>query len=290
MVFAIPRDKKTYVGTTDTFYDQDAINPKMTASDRIYILNAIHYMFPDVRINEDDIESSWAGVRPLIFEEGKNPSEISRKDEIWESPSGLITIAGGKLTGYRKMAETVVNLLAEKFILEESREFSACRTKNLPISGGDVGGSDQLERYIAEKTFKGVEAGLSKEEAQHLAGFYGSNIDTVFELFEKNKADAAKYQMPFDLFAKLIYAIDQEIIATPLDFFYRRIGALLFNIESVRRWKNQVINYMMDQFNWTDLDKEQYSLELDEALRDAVLPCDEQVPDSREDNEIEADS
>ena len=109
MVFAIPRDGKTYAGTTDTFYDQDPINPKMTEQDRNYIIEAIHDMFPSVKITGDDVESSWAGVRPLIYEEGKDPSEISRKDEIWESKSGLITIAGGKLTGYRKMAENVVN-------------------------------------------------------------------------------------------------------------------------------------------------------------------------------------
>ena len=109
MVFAIPRDGKTYAGTTDTFYDQDPINPKMTEQDRNYIIEVLHDMFPSVKITGDDVESSWAGVRPLIYEEGKDPSEISRKDEIWESKSGLITIAGGKLTGYRKMAESVVN-------------------------------------------------------------------------------------------------------------------------------------------------------------------------------------
>ena len=65
-------------------------------------------MFPKTKCYGKNVESTWAGVRPLIFEEGKDPSEISRKDEVWEADSGLITIAGGKLTGYRKMAETVV--------------------------------------------------------------------------------------------------------------------------------------------------------------------------------------
>ncbi|GAF08039.1 aerobic glycerol-3-phosphate dehydrogenase [Paenibacillus pini JCM 16418] len=87
MVFAIPRDGKTYVGTTDTFYNTDPIHPQMTASDRSYIINAINDMFPSVKMCEKDVESSWAGVRPLILEEGKDPSEISRKDEIWESAS-----------------------------------------------------------------------------------------------------------------------------------------------------------------------------------------------------------
>ncbi|MQI51942.1 FAD-dependent oxidoreductase, partial [Escherichia coli] len=93
MVFAIPRDGKAYVGTTDTFFDKDKAHPRMTTEDRDYILEAIHYMFPDVNVTADDVESSWAGIRPLIYEEGKDPSEISRKDEVWQSESGLITIA-----------------------------------------------------------------------------------------------------------------------------------------------------------------------------------------------------
>lgn len=274
MVFAIPRDKKTYVGTTDTFYDKDPVNPKMTTSDRSYILNAIHYMFPDVRINEDDIESSWAGVRPLIFEEGKNPSDISRKDEIWESHSGLITIAGGKLTGYRKMAETVVDLLVGKFKQEDLRDFQSCKTKNLSISGGNVGGSKQFEIFIKQQTGKGVEVGLTTEEAEHLAGMYGSNVVTVFEIFDKNRADAGKYELPAVLFAKLRFSIEQEMVATPLDFLHRRIGAILFNIDLVKKWKTNVVNYMSDQFKWSEQEKRHHVLSLEEALKDAVIPLD----------------
>src|SRR5699024_12569401 len=65
------------------------------------------------------------------------------KDEIWTSDSGLITIAGGKLTGYRKMAETVVDLLAKQFAKEDAIRYSECTTKHLPISGGDVGGRSE---------------------------------------------------------------------------------------------------------------------------------------------------
>ena len=62
----------------------------------------------------EDIQSSWAGLRPLIHEDGKSPSELSRKDEIFVSASGLISIAGGKLTGYRKMAERTVDKIAKR--------------------------------------------------------------------------------------------------------------------------------------------------------------------------------
>ena len=93
MIFAIPREGKAYVGTTDTFYNNDKTTPLATQEDRDYLIDAINYMFPDVDVKDEDIESSWAGIRPLILEEGKDPSEISRKDEVWEGKSGLLTIA-----------------------------------------------------------------------------------------------------------------------------------------------------------------------------------------------------
>ncbi|MCM3726141.1 glycerol-3-phosphate dehydrogenase/oxidase [Neobacillus cucumis] len=274
MMFAIPRDGKTYVGTTDTFYDRDIVHPKITVNDRRYIINAIHYMFPDVQINDEDIESSWAGVRPLIHEEGKNPSDISRKDEIWKSDSSLITIAGGKLTGYRKMAETVVDLLVEQFNAEEGIKYPGCLTKVLPISGGDVGGSKNFEHYVGENMSKGLKAGLSIEEAEQLTRLYGSNVETVFNLLEKNLEDYKLYRMPRTLFASLIYGIEEEMAVTPVDFFYRRTGAILFNIDSVKKWKKQVIDYMEKRFNWTEQDKNSYSLALEEALKAAELPVD----------------
>lgn len=272
MVFAIPRDGKTYVGTTDTFYDGDPVHPGMTAEDRDYILDAIHYMFPNVEVTEKDVESSWAGLRPLIHEEGKDPSEISRKDEIWESESGLITIAGGKLTGYRKMAETITDLLAKKFLEEDQIRYAPCQTKNLPISGGDVGGSARLDHFVDSVLETGMRAGLSKEDASRLAYRYGSNVPKLFELLQHHEENAAKLGMPLSLFAKLLYAIDYEMAATPVDFFHRRTGAILFDIDLVKEWKNVVIDYMATRFEWNEEQTERFTLELDEALEETITP------------------
>ncbi|MBU8878750.1 glycerol-3-phosphate dehydrogenase/oxidase [Bacillus sp. FJAT-29790] len=276
MVFAIPRDGKAYVGTTDTFYGEDPVSPKMTADDRSYIIHAINYMFPDVKISEKDIESSWAGVRPLILEEGKDPSEISRKDEIWESQSGLITIAGGKLTGYRKMAETIVDLLAEKFKEEKNQQFPGCMTKELPISGGDVGGSSNFREFVAMQSQKGEELGLKKEDAQHLASMYGSNVSIIFNMIEKfGENESDNYNMPVKLWLKLKYALEHEMTATPVDFFHRRTGVLLFDIDSVRKYQNQVINYMADFFKWDQDKKLTFQFELENELKDASIPFDQ---------------
>lgn len=275
MVFAIPREGKTYIGTTDTFYDQDAANPSLTISDRSYIINAIHYMFPEVNISEKDIESSWAGVRPLIYEEGKNASEISRKDEIWESNSGLVTIAGGKLTGYRKMADTIVDLLATKLHDKDGRNFPSCKTKNLPISGGNVGGSSHFGVYINSHAAEGEALGLSFEESKDLVKLYGSNTPVVFELLKKNVKDAHKYGLPLSLFAKLVYSMENEMIVTPIDFFNRRTGAILFDIKTVKQWGQKVITFMNDKFGWDEKEKQQYTVALENALVEAVLPIEE---------------
>ncbi len=108
MVFAIPRQDIVYVGTTDTDYYDNLENPTVTKTDVEYLLKQINNIAPTVKLELKDVKSVWSGLRPLIHEEGKDPSELSRKDEIFHSKTGLISIAGGKLTGYRIMAKNVV--------------------------------------------------------------------------------------------------------------------------------------------------------------------------------------
>ncbi|WP_313894016.1 glycerol-3-phosphate dehydrogenase/oxidase [Psychrobacillus sp.] len=263
MVFAIPRDGKAYVGTTDTFYKGDPKDMSISKEDREYVLNAIQYMFPELNVLEKDIESGWAGVRPLIHEDGKNPSEISRKDEVWESESGLITIAGGKLTGYRKMAENVVNMVVQK--LSTEHKFGPSITKKLPISGGNIGGSSKMEQFIREKVKQGQSSGLAEKEATQLVKLYGSNVDTVFSYLPK-----AEQNLPRVLYAQLMYAIHHEMAAKPVDFFIRRTGQLLFNITAVYEWKDKVISEMASIFNWTDEQKTAYNQELEQEITHAT--------------------
>ncbi|WP_426450238.1 glycerol-3-phosphate dehydrogenase/oxidase [Paenibacillus sp. S-38] len=278
MVFAIPRDGKTYVGTTDTVYKEEISHPRMTSADRKYIIDAINYMFPDVGITVRDVESSWAGVRPLIHEEGKDPSEISRKDEIWQSESGLITIAGGKLTGYRKMAEMVVDLVAELLSAEGAGAFGASVTKHMPISGGSVGGSAGFPQFVKSKAAEGVQLGLPGETVEAWARMYGSNVDRLFEMAQTGRAEAEASGLPLEVFVPLLYAIEEEMAARPVDFFIRRTGALFFNIAWVREWKAPAVEAMARRLGWTSEQKERYAAELEKHLGDAVVPADEEQP------------
>jgi glycerol-3-phosphate dehydrogenase len=276
MVFAIPRDGKTYVGTTDTVYNGDMINPRLTKEDKDYVVKAINFMFPTLRIAEKDIESSWTGLRPLIHETRKSASEISRKDEIWESDSGLITIAGGKLTGYRKMAEMVVDLLNKKFNQEGVGDFGNCQTKYLPISGGDVGGSKNLAAFIAEKTIEGVKIGLTSEQSQKLAKLYGSNVNHLFTLIQKHKEAATTFGLPLDVYAQVMYGINEEMTVTPSDFFNRRTGALLFNMQWVNQWKVKVTELMANELKWSKDQLEKYRNELEIFIFQATTAVDEE--------------
>lgn len=275
MVFAIPREGKTYVGTTDTVYKQKLEHPRMTVQDRDYVVSSINYMFPELNITADDIESSWAGLRPLIHEEGKDPSEISRKDEIWTSQSGLITIAGGKLTGYRKMAEHIVDLVRDRLKEEGGQDFGGCKTKTMPISGGHVGGSKNFESFVEAKTKDGLKIGLSQETAKQLAIRYGSNVENVFSRIEGLKDEAEKLQIPVHILAEAAYSIEEEMAATPADFFVRRTGRLFFDIKWVQTYKTAVIDYMSDRFQWNDATKEKHTEWLNTLLHDAVVPLEQ---------------
>lgn len=274
MAFAIPRQGKVYVGTTDTVYKQDIAHPTMTLEDRNYVLKAIDFMFPEVAITEADIESSWAGLRPLIHEEGKDPSEISRKDEIFVSDSGLISIAGGKLTGYRKMGESIINLVAEQLQKEEGTKYPKSSTKRLPISGGEVGGSKGFETFMADRIHQAASMGLTDDAMRMLVNRYGANVDKVLRFYTTGLEEAARAGLDPLVYAMLRYSMEYEAAYKPIDFFIRRTGALFFDIHWVHAHKEAVNAYMGSTLGWTGEQAADYRAELDGLLYEAVHPVE----------------
>ncbi|HEY4602105.1 MAG TPA: glycerol-3-phosphate dehydrogenase/oxidase [Cerasibacillus sp.] len=270
MIFAIPRDGKTYVGTTDTPYDNDIAHPTATAVDRDYILNAIQNMFPTLSLAVDDVESSWAGLRPLIAEDGKKPDEISRKDEIFHSDSGLLSIAGGKLTGYRKMAEQIVDIVVKQFKEEEGILYSSSMTKDLPISGGEVGGSIGFQDFKVKAVGEAVQAGICEKDAERLVKRYGANVNQIINLYKQEKETDQHQEIAPLVLAELTYGIANEWVCRPIDFFIRRTGALFFDIDWVREHKQSVCNHMAKIFEWTTEEHKAAVNELDKAIQDAV--------------------
>ncbi|WP_432354274.1 glycerol-3-phosphate dehydrogenase/oxidase [Sporosarcina sp. A2] len=265
MIFAIPRNEKTYVGTTDTVYDADLKNPQITEEDKQYLLHAIKTMFPDAAVGMNVIESTWAGVRPLIQQEGKGPSEISRKDEVWESSTGLLTIAGGKLTGYRKMAEEIMDIVSKK-LKSEGMPVRPCVTRNLRLSGGEFTHSSEYRPYVENRATELTKLGLSFQDGLNIASMYGTNTDQVAELVSRTNPVSP---LPLAIQLTLLYAIEYEMALTPVDYFMRRTGAIFFDIHWVEKWMQPVIDYMNDILNWSHQQTEQFTEELEARISDS---------------------
>lgn len=239
MMFAIPRGNVTYVGTTDTNYNNDKDCVTTDLADAIYLISAVNNMFPSIELEMDDIVSSWAGLRPLIHEEGKSASELSRKDEIFTSDSGLISIAGGKLTGYRKMAERVVDRIVKKMEEEHDAKLKSCHTEEIPLSGNDgFKKFKHVTQYIAEVEEKMNPDGFTEHDAWSLVTRYGKQTETILKTYAKIKGTDNVVRMAK---AELRFCIDYEMVQNPMDFFIRRTGRLYFDIDSVRNLMEPIL-------------------------------------------------
>jgi glycerol-3-phosphate dehydrogenase len=232
MVFAIPRDGITYVGTTDTEYIGHADNPRITMDDQVYLINACNNLFPSISLSVADIISSWTGLRPLIYEKGKSSSELSRKDEVFESPTGLISIAGGKLTGYRIMAKKVVDLVSKR-LYSQGLKFEKCSTKNLVISGGNFRIGDDIEKYIEKQAGEAKQIGTHIKQIRDWVNRYGSQTERIVEKgYELWPLVKDKSLVPY--LAELHYCIDEEMTFHPCDFWIRRTGTLYYDFPNLK--------------------------------------------------------
>ena len=263
MMFAIPRGKVTYIGTTDTNFNLDKDHVTTDIADAIYLVSAVNNMFPDIELELDDIISSWAGLRPLIHEEGKSASELSRKDEIFTSDTGLVSIAGGKLTGYRKMAERTVNRIAKKMEEDHDVELEHCTTDKIPLCGNDFKKFKHVKKYIAQLQEQLQADGFAKHDAWYLVTTYGKQSESILELYAKIKGDKPKERM---IRAEAQFAIAHEMALNPLDFFIRRTGRLYFDIDSVRKYKKPVFEEFQKAYNYSEEEMEAFSKELDAQL------------------------
>lgn len=178
-VFMVPRGDFVYLGTTDTFYPKAVHWPEITHEDIDYVLAAVARN-STLEPQRADVVAMWAGIRPLIAQSGKKPSEISRKDETMVGTGGVISIAGGKLTAFRRMAERVTDLCEQRL----GRAVSASRTADDTLPGGDINGSlEALRARISAQTGDTVAAErltrLYGAEAAHVLVDGGSAGDVV---------------------------------------------------------------------------------------------------------------
>lgn len=254
MVFAIPHFDIVYIGTTDTNYDEDYENPSIEKADVEYLINAMNNISPKINLTLEDVESAWSGLRPLIHEKGKKPSELSRKDKIFFSDSGLISIAGGKLTGYRLMAKKIVDIIRKRLKKDEGIDIGECKTKNIKLSGGEFDfkySLIKLVEYADNKYDEAKQLGISIKDFKKLFYRYGKNTDNItnkaFEFYQKNK----NFRLAW-LKAEIWYLINYESVLTISDFLIRRTDMIHFFINDTLAVLNDTANYMQEVFDWTD--------------------------------------
>ena len=260
MIFAIPRGRVTYIGTTDTTYMGSKEMVVATLEDAEYLIRAVNRTFPSAQLTLHDIESSWAGLRPLIHEEGKSASELSRKDEIFESSTGLISIAGGKLTGYRKMAERVVDLVLDKMD-EADREFDECKTDLIPLVESPFKDYQEVKAYLTSVKERVNKIGLDSFYADYLVGNYGKQTNAILD-------DIQAGQIEIELAkAELRFGIANELITLPEDFFIRRTGRLYFFKNSIDVIEEAILHEFQITFKWKELDLEKARRQLAMEVR-----------------------
>ena len=319
MVFAIPRENKTYFGTTDTDYHGDFTDPKVTQEDVDYLLDVINFRYPGANITINDIEASWAGLRPLLggnsgsdYNGGDNgavsetsfnavveavlryknkiatkaevehllnnmesslsekadaPSSVSRGSSLERESDGLITLAGGKITDYRKMAAGAMELICQLLVEDFDLKYEPIDSKKYQISGGEFDPT-KVEEVVAENMKIGVVAGLTEEEAKYIADFYGMNALQVFAYASEMKPYEG---LSLAESARLRYALEDEMILTPVDYLLRRTNHILFMRESVDTIKVHVVNVIAGFLGWSVEEKAEQEKALEKALRESDL-------------------
>src|SRR5699024_9549619 len=173
--FAIRRWDFVYVGTTDIIYEEEIDQPESDEQAVQHLLDLVKVSFPSAHIEKEDIIGTWAGLRPLSTQERESTSDTPRYDEMWKIKEGLCTIAGGKLTTYRKMAERVLKKVS-KDMPHKLNDNS--RTKEVILPGVDI--DEDYDNYKKEMTSKFKQLGLQSKTIERLAWLYGSaNLELI---------------------------------------------------------------------------------------------------------------
>jgi glycerol-3-phosphate dehydrogenase len=239
-IFALPWLGRTLVGTTDNDYEGDLAHVRPSAEDVAYLLDAVNTFFA-TSLGPEDLTGAYAGVRPLISSGDPRKSvDISRKAELYETSSGMITITGGKLTTWRRMAKLTVDRLVER----DARE-APCRTHEIPL--GQAVAAGELERV----------EGVPEESYAALAARYGYAAHDVLAL-----AAAGELAQPIlpgqpDLLAEAALAARREQARSVGDVLLRRtrlglLAAHELSVGGVGSPVSRVADVLAGELGWSE--------------------------------------
>jgi glycerol-3-phosphate dehydrogenase len=214
VMFVLPGDGQTIVGTTDTFTDATPDEVRASEADVAYLLEAANSFFPAAGLAREDIISAWAGIRPLIASgaDSSDPADASREHAIATSAHGMVSITGGKLTTYRVMAAEVVNAAVARL---GAGAPTRSPTRDVPLPGGDLA-------FIEDAIAAAARATGDAELARHLVRAYGSRWSIVAdEIAAPGGAERIAGGLPYTI-GEMRYAVRHEMALTLADLLIRR--------------------------------------------------------------------
>lgn len=219
IIFVVPWDGRVYIGTTDTTYDGDIDDPRCNADDVQYLLDAVNACVSEP-LTPADVVGTWAGLRPLITDpDADRTADLSRKHTTIVDESGLITITGGKLTTYRRMAADAVDAVVKA--LGVSPRPKSC-TADLRLHGFE--GYDTLAATPAEQL------GVDSDLADHLVERYGGNARAVLSMMRDDPTLAEPLVRGLSYRrAEAVYAVRHEMAVTLDDVLSRRTRGLILD-------------------------------------------------------------
>ncbi len=230
-VFVVPWGELTYVGTTDTDYDGSIDDPQCTGDDIRYLLSAINFS-TDAKLSEADVLGTWAGLRPLVKEASSaRTADLSRKASVRRSASGVVTVTGGKLTTYRRMAADTVD-----DVVDAIGRGGRSRTKRIRLLGAD--GWDE------------------RSADDHLTARYGSLAGEIRAIARRDPtlAEPLVAGLPY-LRAEAVYAARHEMATTLDDVLARRTRARLLARDASAAAADDVARLLAAELGWSDAER-----------------------------------
>jgi len=218
VMFVLPWGDVSYIGTTETEEPVTPERARATGDDAVYLLRSANAFFPRARLAPHDVVSTWAGLRPLLApDRSRSAGAVSREHRIVESASGLISIAGGKLTTYRVMGRDVMDRVATRLRkLDGRRPARAPATDELPLPGGETADLDVL-------VSSAVARGIGESTAQHLVASYGTESAAVLNLVDRQRGLGKPIlEGRPEIRAEVVHAVQREMAMRLADVLIRR--------------------------------------------------------------------
>jgi glycerol-3-phosphate dehydrogenase len=289
LMFVVPWQGATLIGTTDTDYSGPLDAPRADRSDVTYILDVVNAAFPGVELRDVDVISVMAGLRPLIESGATTTATVSREDRIFERPDGTIAIAGGKLTTYRRMGRKVVDLVVKRLREEGALTKNAkSRTRDVLIGGYPerlrrrFGRLARLTRFIRRRRRAGGIAPssepVSADTARRLWRTYGANWPAVVDLIEQDPSLGQRAVPDLDVLkAELVFAVRHEMAQTLLDALARRTHLAALDSHQVRGDARAVACLLAPDLGWDDAEIERqvqrYAADVEQFSMEPLLPA-----------------